>query len=220
MGGEPRDDGFEAREMHDGAPVVHRDKKVSRAMAALLAVPGLLAMLVAAFVGIANATSHEPLPAEALPVVALMLAALGVLFVGMGVVFGVLRTIVTERAVHVRYGLWGPTIPLEAIRSCDAVDYDWTEFGGWGLRRGRGGAWAYMPVGKRAVEIRYREGDEEKRVLVGAGDPEATARAIRAALERRDAGEHVRVGTVGTEVEEVAEQADDDEASDRRKMSG
>jgi hypothetical protein len=177
-------DEFEAREMHDGAPVVLRDKRVARWMVAMLAMPGLFTTALGVWIAFANATSHKPVPAETLPLVVATVCALGIALVGMGVVFGVLRTVVTERAVHVRYGLWGPTLPLESIDSCAVVDYDWTEFGGWGIRRGKGGTWAYVPSSGRVLELRYTEQGKSKRVLVGTDDPDATAAAIRAAKAR------------------------------------
>src|SRR5205823_2924497 len=112
-------------------------KRIARGMLAMLATAGVLTTALGVWIAFANATSHKPVPAEALPVVVAMVCALGLALVGLGIVFGVLRTVVTERAVHVRYGLWGPTIPIEAIASCAVVDYEWTKFGGWGIRRGK-----------------------------------------------------------------------------------
>src|SRR5450631_3632861 len=101
-------DAFEANEMHDGARVVRRDKNVSRLMAGLLAVPGLLTIALGVFIAFANATASKPVPESALPFVCGAIVALGLLLCTLGVAFGVLRTVVTERAVHVKYGLWGP----------------------------------------------------------------------------------------------------------------
>lgn len=38
------------------------------------------------------------------------------------------------------------------------VDYDWTEFGDWGIRLGRDGTWAYVPSGERVLELREQSG--------------------------------------------------------------
>jgi hypothetical protein len=200
-------DAFEASEMHDGARVVWRDKVVSRLMAALLAIPGLMTIGIGVLIALANATSRKPVPAAAVPFVIAAIAGLGVSLCVLGVVFGVLRTVVTERAVHVKYGLWGPTIVVESIRSCRVVDYDWKRFGGWGIRRGPGGVWAYVPSSPgNVVEIVYLDGNAERRVLVGAANAEETVRRIerqrnvRISVRPRVAEEAAKSGARGTEV--------------------
>jgi hypothetical protein len=90
----------------------------------------------------------------------------------------VVRTIVTEHSVNVKFGLWGPEIPLSAIRSAKVVDYDWMKFGGWGIRRAMDGTWAYVPGGKRVLELCFTEGNKERRILVGCENPDETARKI------------------------------------------
>jgi hypothetical protein len=187
-------DAFEASEMHDGARVVRRDKVVARTMAAMLVAPALLMFVLGAYIAFANATAPKPVPAAVLPFVVGGIMALGVLLGVLGLVLGVLRVVVTEGAVHVRYGLWGPTIALENIRSCRPVNYDWTEFGGWGIRRGRGGVWAYVPVSSgKVIEIVYRDGAKDRRVLVGASNADETARVIEHLRAASEVGGRVRV---------------------------
>mgnify|MGYP003592771031 CR=1 FL=1 len=200
-------DDYESSEMHDGAPVVHRDKHVSRAMALLLGVPGLLTMVLGAFVAMTNATASRPVPAAALPLVVALVVGLGLGLAALGVVFGVLRTVVTARAVHVKYGMWGPTIPLDAIRSCEVVAYDPLEFGGWGIRLGRKGAWAYVPAAAGPVlELVYVDEatKKERRVLVGAANAEETRLQIERARARA-AGSRVRVAEPSAPRARVAE---------------
>jgi len=187
--------------MHDGGEVVHRDKRISRGMAGLLMIPGVFNLVLAAFIAVVNDTASKPLPAAALPLVVAAIAALGLMFIGLGIVFAVVRTIVTEHAVHVKYGLWGPRIPLESIRSCKVVDYHWTELGGWGIRLGKNGTWAYVPGGKRVVELLYVEGRTEKRVLVGVGDPDETALQINRARRLRGGESAAREDVAAGEVE-------------------
>ena len=207
------DDAFEASEMHDGASVVHRDKRVSRGMAALLAAPGLFTIALAIFVGFANASSDKPVSERALPVLMAAMILFGLGFILLGIMFGVLRIVVTERAVHVRYGLSGPTIPLESIVSCKVVEYDWTEYGGWGIRRGRRG-WAYVPSSGPVVEIEYLEGNEKKHVLIGGKDPHATVREIA----RLTAATEERVRVDASEERELAEESiDEAEAESERR---
>lgn len=174
-------DDFEARHMEDGAPVLHRDKRVSRGLALALVIPGLLTIVLAAYVGLANATASKPVPPAALPLVVGGVVALGLFLVLLGVVFSVVRTLVTTRAVHVKFGLWGPDIPLAALESAEVVAYDWLRFGGWGIKRDAQGTWAYVPSGDRAVELVYREEGAVRRVLVGVEDPAELVRRIAAA---------------------------------------
>jgi hypothetical protein len=188
-------DAFEATEMHDGARVVRRDKVVSRLMAGMLAVPSLFTIGIGIYIAFANTTAPKPIPAEALPLVVAGVVGLGVLLGVLGIAFGVLRTVVTERAVHVRYGLWGPTIPIASIRSCRVVDYHWTKFGGWGIRRARDGTWAYVTAsGGKVVELRYIEGGRERCALVGANDAAETARQIEELRSAAPVKDRVRVG--------------------------
>jgi hypothetical protein len=207
-------DAFEATAMHDGAPIVHRDKRVSRGMALLLAVPGLFTIALSVFLAIANGTSDKPIPAGALPFVVAGLAGLGVAFFVLGIVFGVLRTVVTERAVHVKYGLWGPDIPLESIESCDVVEYDWTEFGGWGIRLGADGTWAYVPTSGRVLELRYRRDGKTKRVLVGVHDADETARQIRVARARVETSRQRARVRIEAETEASAEGEPEEDLSE------
>lgn len=202
-----RGDAFEADAMQDGARVIYRDKRVSRSMAAILAVPGVFTMLLGVFIAMTNATASKPVPAAALPFVVAAVIALGAMLPVLGVMFGVLRTVLTERALHVKYGLWGPTIPLDAVRSCTVRPYEFAEFGGWGIRRSLRGTWAYVPTEVSDVlEIAYEEGGKEKRVVLGASDPRELARRIDEA--RGAAGTKLRVAadaTAGAEAEAEAE---------------
>jgi hypothetical protein len=109
----------------------------------------------------------------------------GLVFVPLGIVmwalFAVLRLTVSEGAVNVQYGLFGPTIPTASIESAQAITYNWTKFGGWGIRRSLDGEWMYnMPGdGGRAVRIVWRDA-KGKRVVtnVGVPDPDTAVRAI------------------------------------------
>lgn len=104
--------------------------------------------------------------------------------------FAVLRVTVSEGHVNVQYGLFGPTIPIAAIESAEAVRYDWKRFGGWGIRRSLvgDGEWLYnMPGdGGRAVRIVWRDARGRRRIhLIGSRRADELARQIaraRAAL--------------------------------------
>jgi len=210
-------DEFETKNMQDGASVVCRDKKVARGLAALLAFAGLFTISIGVLVALTNATASKPVPAAALPFVVAAVVALGLLLGTLGIVFAVVRTLVTDRYVDVKYGLWGPRIPLENIRSCNVIEYDWTQFGGWGIRMGKDGTWAYVPASGRVIEMRYLEDGKEKRVLVGAEDANGTARAIELARERLEyRGPHVRVEDTSKENLEAAA-IEEDEARAREE---
>jgi len=99
------------------------------------------------------------------------------------ILFSTLRISVTAKEVHVQYGLLGPRIPIGAIEACEACEYDWKQYGGWGIRFGRDGSVAYNMLGDggRAVRITYKKGAKLKKVLLAARDPERLATAIQQA---------------------------------------
>ena len=204
-------DEFEQRFMRDGTKILHRDKHVSRGMAAILAVPGFFTIGLSIFIGFVNSTSQKPLPAVALPFVMAAMVVFGLAFLTMAVTFAVLRVVVTERDVHVKYGLWGPTVSLASVTSVRVVDYPWTKYGGWGIRRGVDGSWAYVAHSGPVVELCYREGAETKKLLVGAEDATALARAIQEARVRAP-GARIAVDDDGAVSEAEAAAASEAEA--------
>ena len=206
-------DAFARQYMEDGDAVRHRDKRVSRGLAALLMVPALFIMGLSAFIATTNASAPKPVPAVALPFVVAALVALGLLFVLLSLTFAVLRTVLTSRELVVKYGLWGPRIPLAAIRSCKVVRYEWTKFGGFGIRHGLGGKWAYVPGPGPVVEIAYDDGGKDKVVQIGAKDAALLAQRVNDARQeltgpRIDAlDEHDALEEAEREALEEAEQA-------------
>jgi hypothetical protein len=92
------------------------------------------------------------------PLLVPLLSILPLFFVW--ILFSALRISVTAKEVHVQYGLFGPRIPIESIESCEACEYDWKQYGGWGIRYGRDGTVAYNMLGDggRAVRISYKKG--------------------------------------------------------------
>ena len=180
-------DELAAQYMEDGAAVLHRDKRVSRGMAALLMAPAFFVLGLSAFIATGNATASKPIPEPALPFVVAAMVAVALLFVVLSLSFAVLRTVVTSRDLVVKYGLWGPRIDLARIRSCQVAQYEWTNFGGFGIRLGKGGVWAYVPGPGPVVEIAYDDNGKEKVVQIGAEDAQLLAQRVndaRAALTR------------------------------------
>ena len=157
--------------MRGAGTILHREKRTWRFHWVLL-IPALYTLVgsVLTFAGVLPKSS---------PGIGVMLAALGVFFTALWATLLALRIVVSERQVTVQYGLWGPTLQVADIVECKAIDYDWTRFGGWGIRRSFDGTWAYslMGDGGRAVEIAWRDGDKVK-----VGDAELTWHAVDTAL--------------------------------------
>jgi hypothetical protein len=125
--------------------------------------------------------------------------------------FAVLRVSVTREALHVQYGLFGPKIPIEDVERCEAVDYDWKQFGGWGIRYGRDGSTVYNMLGDqgRAVKVVYKKGQAKKTVLLSSRDPERLAAAVNqaraAALGGARAGRRIEAAPATDAAAEQAE---------------
>jgi hypothetical protein len=102
--------------------------------------------------------------------------------------FAVLRVTVSQGSVNVQLGLFGPKIPIAAIESVEALEYDWKEFGGWGIRMNAKGEWMYnMPGdGGHAVKMVWRTRKGRRRVTYVASRQSeqlaATIEQARAAL--------------------------------------
>lgn len=166
-------DAYEARYMA-GEGVLHRDKfKAPRSFFLLLLLPVVIQTLFFASLMLAPAPA-PPQVFLALPLTALVVAVIGLLF-------SVLRITVTRKEIIVQYGLFGPKIPIEQVRSCKAVHYDWKDYGGWGIRRARDGSWAYNMMGDagRAVRVEWLDDQGKTQVaLLTSRDPEALVRAV------------------------------------------
>jgi hypothetical protein len=128
-----------------------------------------------------------------------------------------LRLTVTPTHVHVQYGLFGPKIPVSAIQRASAETYEWTDYGGWGIRYRPGIGWAYSVPGGggRGVKIAYGEGARTKEVFVSTDRPDEIVAAIeRARTGVRVASESASARGPRVVEEELAE--DEDEAKGSR----
>jgi hypothetical protein len=119
----------------------------------------------------------RPLPDTALAIV----GPLGVLFgVGLACLFYLAQLVTEVRGdgLYIRFFPWARRqIPFEDIVRCEVRTYSPIgEFGGWGIRYGRGTK-AYNVSGNRGVQLELVNG---KRVLIGSRRPEELARAIEA----------------------------------------
>jgi hypothetical protein len=168
-------DEYEAKYMA-GEGVFYRDKiKVPGKFLLILALPLVIQLLTI----VALSLTGQPIIGVliGMPITAVVLAIVTLLF-------AVLRVTVTRKEVIVQYGLFGPRIPLESIRDARAVEYDWKTYGGWGIRRGLDGSWAYNMMGDagRAVRLEWTDARGKKQVtLVASPSPDALARAIQEA---------------------------------------
>jgi hypothetical protein len=177
-------DAYESEYMHGKGVVLYRDK--SRAPWPLHVIFGALSLMTigSAFAG-AGAWVGT---AATLPFLLVM-----------WLLFSVLRVTVSEGQVNVQYGLFGPNIPISAIESAEAVEYDWKQFGGWGIRVNRKGEWIYNMPGDngRAVRIAWRDRKGKAKVTyVGSLESATLAEQIgqARALER---GAHPAALTAG-----------------------
>jgi hypothetical protein len=116
--------------------------------------------------------------------VTFLVGGMAALFSILWLMFAVMRTVVTTDEIHVQYGLWGPRVPIEAIESCEVTKYDWTEFGGWGIKYSTSSkTWAYSlwGHGNDVVRLVWTEKGKTKRAVFHARDPEAIVMAVQRA---------------------------------------
>lgn len=167
-------DPYEAKYMSTGGAVVFRSKLRSN-----WKVPAYTGAL-AAFIAVWGAT-HANLAVG-------LVSAFLILFTG--VMFSVLRVVISSTHVDVQYGIFGPKIPLSAIKSVEPVIHGYQSLFRWGITPLRSGEWLYTVAGDegRAVKITWTTGRGKRRVhYLGSHDHERLAAAIDAA--RGEAGD-------------------------------
>lgn len=161
-------DPWEAKYMEDEGGALYHDKFPAPPVYHLLFLVPLLIQIIAVI------AAHAPLFVPLLTGLPLVLLWL---------LFAVLRVSVTAKEVHVQYGLFGPKIPVADVERCEAVDYSFQQYGGWGIRYGRDGSTVYNMLGDqgRAVKLVYSKGGASKTVLLSSRDPERLAMAVNQA---------------------------------------
>jgi len=93
--------------------------------------------------------------------------------------FRYLTVVVTDESVRFRFGIFGTSLPLEAVQCCEVKRYQWLPYGGWGLRMASGGRTAYSVLGvPRGVEITVERKGRTRRYFVSSAQPEALAAAL------------------------------------------
>ena len=113
--------------------------------------------------------------------VAVIVAGIGVV-VGLSIwLFSNLRILVTATEVRARFGPFGLKVPRERLERADATRYSALSYGGWGIRVGFDGSYAYTVPGDggRGVRIRYQTPKGRRRtVVISSNDPEKLARLL------------------------------------------
>ena len=97
--------------------------------------------------------------------------------------FSGLRVAVTAEAVDIKLGLFGPRIPLKAIRSATATAHNWTDFRGAFIRTNfwrRETLYALPGTSGKALRLEWTNGRGKQRTtVVACRDPGALAKTIR-----------------------------------------
>lgn len=131
-----------------------------------------------------------------------------------------LRVVVTDDAVHVQYGLWGPKVAVEDVTRCEVQRYDPIRFGGWGLKRAFDGTMAYsVPGGEgECIALEITEGTKVRKVVITTPNAAGVALAIEEARARK-LGSRVRVDATpdAASVEEAEAAVGKGEAGRRRE---
>lgn len=166
------DDDYERSHMTPEEGVLYRDKFVApwgwHALMGGTTLASVLPMLLAPDAG------------QVWPAALLTVAIMAITWL----MFSVLRVSVSSQRVQVQLGLFGPDISTDKITHAEAVDYDWKQYGGWGIRKGRDGSWAYNMMGDagRAARIEYVDDKgKERAVLVTSAEPHLLVDAIQRA---------------------------------------
>lgn len=184
------EDEYVAKYMEGGDALAIAKKRMPWWWFVLLSVPAG-GMALAGIVGAIAGT--VPIPGVILTLL------LSVFLMGfMTLLFSHLRTVVTDHALHIQLGLWGPKIPLEKITAIKAAMYDWKKYGGWGIRWGRDGSICYsVPGGTgECVEVEWTNPSGKTVKHVVSVD---NAASIVSAVER--ARSAIAAGATGVRVE-------------------
>lgn len=101
--------------------------------------------------------------------------------------FTMLAISVAFGGIEFRYGLFAKQLEFDQIRSVQVKDYEWTRYGGWGLRFSTGGrrAWS-MPFVKTGVVIEAEEDGKDREYYVSSRNPEELARVLNEHIPEGD----------------------------------
>jgi hypothetical protein len=129
-----------------------------------------------------------------------------------------LRVVVTDDAVHVQYGLWGPTIAVESITRCEVKPYEAMRFGGWGFKRSLDGTVAYsVPGGEgECIALEIADGAKTRKVVITTPNAASVALAIEEARARK-LGSGVRVDASAASASDVGDEASAEASAEARR---
>ena len=107
-----------------------------------------------------------------------VVGVLAAIFLAVAAAFGVLTIAIDEQTLTVGFPVHRRRVPLEEIVGCRPIRYRWWQYGGYGIRKGRGGTMLNVGGdGGRAVELVRRTGGA---LRFSSRDPAAVCAAIRA----------------------------------------
>jgi hypothetical protein len=206
MAGETRrtgaTDDYEAGMDVEGT-VLHRDKLVARglALAMLIGTIGFTAASIALAMGWG---------AEINFLSRLLTFVLTPLFPFVLLTRTVVRTVVTTEELQIQWGLWGPRIPLSAIRSVEVIPSERVR-----AEQKKRAIELYVPGHfEEAVCVEWRdESGKQRTALVGSEDP----RGLASAIEEARAKKGVRVATADPIADAEREAEAEVEAEEGRK---
>ena len=201
-------DEYEAKYMGAAGEIIHREKAIA---------PLSWQLVFGSIVGVELIAMIAMLLSGAGPMALAIFLPGALVFFMLWMLFAVLRVTVSTDAFHVQFGVFGPRIPIASITTVESIQYDWKEYGGWGLKRSfKDGTAMYNMWGDdgRAVKVTYvNEKGKTCRVAVGSANADTLAIALQRAragvrVETSEAA-RVRVAVPEEEVVEV-ERADDE----------
>lgn len=182
---DPKPDSYEAQYMGGGEALFRERRGMPKWMHALFLVPLLLQL------GVGISLLASGIATGLVNLVFVPLLAL------VWVLFLYLRVTVAKDALHIQYGLFGPSIPLERIQSVEVGKYDWIRFGGYGIRRRLGGGVAYSTPGGsgEALTVTYLDAKGKPAVVTVTTDHATELASLLRAKGR------ARIATPGPRVE-------------------
>jgi hypothetical protein len=68
--------------------------------------------------------------------------------------FSALRIELTEKYLRFGFGLLRRTFRWEQIQEASLEKFDFNNYQGYGIRRGRDGSWGYLAAGSRGIRLR------------------------------------------------------------------
>jgi hypothetical protein len=154
-----RVDTYEEYFMAGGGRPIHREKMIKKYHWIYL-IPMALCFVTSLWV------FFRPDPDPATKIMGLLPLAMSAFFALQWIMFAILRVHVSDSEIHIQYGMFGPRINLHSLESCKVVEYQHSNYGGWGIRGMLDGNMAYimMDQSNQMVELVWQEGGRTKKM--------------------------------------------------------